>query len=380
MAVYPPAPVNLAGSLNLYNAKAITGEETVDVLIRTKEAALRMVADEATKPTPQKWGTLLTHWVVPNSEAYNVWRRQDMDVESVEQLFNILISRKKVSSTLYTDTVYKHLVELAKPKSCDVHFIEIYEHHAKVFDEILGPCLATCLNKELDLADILTNDAFSSQRGQAVAAQIVARKEIQKGNILKKAKSDYVERNTRLELQALVLADPTLLDLLDRDQSPADASSSDLTNWFQSKILRGAPNGPHLISLKTNPNGASPLSKAPQLQTAGNATQAQHHGAHNSSQQNQAAGNTNGAKSKFQKTNHGNQLGNQPKSKVQKNTHAHQPGNQQNSQKAGRKYCHFCKVAWPQSKTCDTHYSVNCYRNPQGTRYDANKAAVPPTN
>jgi hypothetical protein len=45
-----------------------------------------------------------------------------------------------------------------------------------------------------------------------------------------------------------------------------------------------------------------------------------------------------------------------------------------------KRYCAFCKAAYPKSKTCDTHYPIKCFRNPQSKAYDQVKAAVPPKN
>ncbi len=93
--IHTPSPV--VGSLTQYNAKPFTGEESKDVLLRTRDAALRMVADEGRKPAPQSWKTLITHWLVSNSEAYNVWRRPD--ITDVDMFFKTLLERKEESST-----------------------------------------------------------------------------------------------------------------------------------------------------------------------------------------------------------------------------------------------------------------------------------------
>lgn len=385
-----PAPVNLMGSLNQYNAKPITGEETVDVLQRTKDAALRMVADEQNKPTPQGWKTLMTHWVVIYSEAYNVWRRPD--IISVAALFDVLISRKKVSSTLYNDIFHKHAVELAKPKSMDSHYIEMYEHHTKLFDEYIAPALTTSLEEALDISGLLVDPIFTRGNGVAIKTAIEANKAVQQAEILRKAKIDYVEQNMRLELQALVIPDPDLFNYLDRDQSPADANASQLTDMFQTKILRGAPNGPHNISLKTSSNAVSPLSKVPQQNQVANyanqATQAIAQGAQDAQQNQQVnqftqknkrapEGNNiinNGKKQKYSQQQ-GNQQPRQPNANNNKNNN-----NNNNNNTLKKKFCAFCKNAYPKSKTCDTHLPVRCYRNPQSTCYDAAKAAIKPSN
>lgn len=388
----PPIPTGLIGSLQQYNAKPITGEETLDVLLRTKEQAIRMVNDEFAKPinNRQSWSTLLTHWVVNPSEAYNVWSRQGIDVNSVEDMFEILISRKKVSSTLYNDIVYKHLVELAKPKSCDQHFIEMHKHHTKLFDDCYGPALSVALNDNIQFDTILEDNVFARGTGLIQAEAIRARIETIKDDILKKAKAEFVEKHTRLELQALVLADPSLLDYLDRDQSPADANSTQLTNWFQSKILRGAPNGPFHIALKTNPNGVSPLSKVPII-VNNNTNTVQTHGVQNVVNQpiiNNTNSNIQNHKMKKQKMTQHHQQPTQfvpNNNKVRKVNQSQQPGTQQPSpnviiKKKPRKFCAFCKTTYPKSKTCDSHYPEKCYRNPQSASYDQAKAAVLPTN
>jgi hypothetical protein len=218
---------------------------------------------------------------------------------------------------------------------------------------------------------------------------LINNRDLQKIEIVKQARINYTEQNTRLELQGLIAADPDLFQFLDRDQSPADSTASQLTDMFQTKILRGAPNGPYHIMLKTNQNTVSPLVRVNQS-LAGQATasiqagqQAQAHPQPSPSPSLSSKGSGKrgspiviGGSSPGQGSS-----SSQKKSKYQSITR--QPPNNNNNSGGTQpkaRFCAYCKSVFPKSKTCDTHYPNKCYRNPQSSLYDAAKAAIPPKN
>ena len=369
-----PSIPSVLGNLNTYNAKPITGEEAVDVLQRTKDSALRMMADEALKASPQGWKTMLTHWVVTNSDAYYVWLRPDLN--SVGEFFDRLIERKKVSSTLYNDNFHKHILELVKPKSMDSHYIEMYDYHNKVFDNFIISGLSNTLDQQLNIDRLLVDPIFTRGNGIQIKETLINHRELQKVEIVKQCKTNFTEQSVRLELQALVAADPELFQHLDRDQSPADSTASQLTDMFQTKILRSLPNGPFNIMLKTSQNIVSPLVKVNQS-LASQAT-----AAINSAQQTQIQHPVSFPNQKGS-GKRGNPIIIQSQAsqkKARQTINTNNSTNNNNNSSKQKKFCNFCKTTYPKSKTCDTHYSSKCYRNPASLLYDAVKAANPPKN
>ncbi len=89
---------------------------------------------------------------------------------------------------------------MAKPKSFDSHYIEIYEHHTKNFDDNVLPKLAEKLTTALNIQNLLDDPLFNKGNGIQVKASIIAQADIQRAAIIAQARIDYVEVNTRLEL------------------------------------------------------------------------------------------------------------------------------------------------------------------------------------
>ena len=380
--IQPPSPVN---SLTTYNVKPISGDESVDVLVRTRDSAIRMVRDEENKGNTQEWKTLTTLWVVANSTAYEVWRRPD--IESVDALFDNLIEKKNLSQTTMDDTHYKYLQKLRKPASMDAHYVEMYEYHAKFFDDKIKSDLSTTLNEKIKIPSL--NTAFFEEGlGAQVKSNILSEIENDKAQIITAFKKNYIESRLRTEIQGLIAPEPELIRYFDPAKSPLVLTASQLTNTIQNKILLGAPNGPYHISMRDGFN-VKPLTQI----AANNTNNGQNNNADKQDSNIQVnptftpkLKNKRGQQPfQQQPSNNNNNINNKniatvPKFKKQKQQFQKQIIN--NNPNQGKKFCYFCKTKYPNSTTCDGHYPNQCFRNPKNGPgiYDSVKAKIDPKN
>lgn len=372
-----------ANSLTTYNATAFSGSESVEVLERAKAAAFKMFNDACRKdPTlpaniivPDNWKTLLTHWIIPHGEAYELWEREDID--KAEEYFNTLISRKKQLSTSYDPTWRDYLCKLSSPRGMDHQNRLMREFHTNFWKDKLSELVLAELARTVNFGDILNNEMFIKGAGLEIKNDLIENKRIQLNAVAKNLQDIYVEHAMRNNLQGLVAADPQLFKYFDNAQVPLTASSKELTEWVRSKILYGKPEGPWNIQLRTNTGIVSPLTKAPVFALPATTVPRANPTPPpiNHAQQQQPQGQP-------QPPRGGNRGGRSQRGGRAQNFFEDGEINQQQPQPATipqkKKHCAYCRKSFPKSKVFETHNQDTCFRVPGTPNFDAVKARTPP--
>lgn len=356
-----------------YSAIYMTGEEDVETLKTQLDACRRYIADDAAKVNSiGNWKTLIGNWMVKDSRAHHLLKRPD--VKEVDLFFNELIRRQKKDHTDYDPSMRDYSILMCTPSNMDVHYRNSYEFYSKFYDEKLAIPLATKYEQILSFGDSLDNDWFTKNAGLLVKNRLIEQQRNRNVLLLKELKDTLVEESIRRDLQALVAGDPSLFKKLKTGQ-PITGSSGELADWFQTSILDDHNGKPHDISLRTAAGVVSPLTPCRNSKNNNN-----NNIINNSPQQQQPQTFTQKG-GRGQKRSHQQSNGPQQQQK--------QSANQQPFTKKpknavlGTKYCGWCKhnVKVP-AKSIDYsfHTKEECFRNPNGSKYDAARAAVPPKN
>jgi hypothetical protein len=364
--------------LTLYGVVPITGLENFNTLSNAKAASLKYLEELARKDAtlgqnvhwPPTWKQYLTPWVVDNTRASDLLKR--LDYLSPVALFDKLLERIKIESSMFSSDFRDLVVKLSKPQSMDVHNVEIHEYTASLFDKKMKEVLEAKVTYQLDYGNLLNGDYFNGGEGVEIKRQILLKSTQDIQSIVEDSKSILIEAFKCNVMMGIVAADPILFSSLEKNQVANDAKSSDLTDWIQERIL---DNKQAKISLKCQEGVISPLTFIKNL--ASNVVPPINYNNNNrQSQQQQQQAAPQGA----------GQVGNPAVSTKQKRTGpiGANPGPAQKKPKVEKKLgqfrCNYCFANYPNTTAKTFHDDLHCKRDPKSPKYDSVFAASKPKN
>lgn len=367
-------PTSLGNPLVTYSVTPVFGDqEDIKSLTHFKDAALRYLGDvarneglQAFPDYPERWKFLLKKWVQPTSRANDLLDRPDY--KTPEKFLDSLISRKQAKSDKFSDDLRTFLCALSKPHSMDRHAKIIREFAEDFFDKFLYQNLLIRVTAEFDIdfAPLLVNPQWKN----ALNAPFELAKTSSIRNSIKHFKDEFITLLHRHFMMTMVSADTKLYAHLESTQMPLTADPSDFTDWIQTKILDPENNSIYLTLFATSPL-VKKLPASAGGSSGGNITNRPPSNANTGG----AGGGTSSGKTGAKTSSGGS--GSSGGNKSQKTGVNATPQQQQKPNVA--RNCNYCKVKWPKSESYKKHDDAYCFRNPQSPKYDAAKAAIPPT-
>ena len=381
-----PANLALGNPLVTYAVTKINGDtEDLEALRHFKHSVKTYLGEVAHKDAlpgfeeyPQRWKHLVKVWVVPNGKANELLDRPDYDTP--DMFLDRLIARRSSTSEKYSSKLRNFLVSLAKPASMDHHTKTIREFAGEFFTEFMAEKLLIEFTQDFD-TDVVAPLVASGQGWKAHHTGIL---DTGKAAYLRKAiertKKQFIILLHRHFMMAMVAADEKLFQNLEASQMPLDASPSDFTDWIQAKILEPSSSkiiltlsenkSPLVASYPTGKSGNGATGGPSPIITVRNTTPVTYNNTH---------GHTvpTFKKSIGSRGKVGLPPPPQTPNKVQKMVGGSTPNGIAGAQ--GNKNCKFCKTHFPNSNSFSLHDDAWCYRNPVSGKYDAVKAAYPPS-
>lgn len=373
----------IGNPLITYSITPIYGDkEDVKTLTHFKDAVLQYLSDVATKEAvphfldfPERWKFLLKKWVMQPSRALDLLDRPDY--ETPTKFCDSLISRKKSKSEKFSDELRNFLIALSKPQSMDRHAKTIREFSEDFFVKFFSDKLMIALSASFDMnfLPVTTNNTFT--RAANLVDLFTTAREAYLFASIEVMKKEFLTSFHRHFMMAMVAADTKLFAFLESNQLPLVADPSDFTDWIQEKIL-DPENSTIFLTLANQ----SPLVKVNRTSPAATGNvQSTFRTPNNNSPTTTARTTPNNPPVAPNQKGKGKtsapSVGGGPPTKTQKGSSGATPN--AGGHATAKRHCVFCFDNFKNSTSYTKHDDNWCFRNPLSPRYDAAKAAVPPT-